>query len=112
MGAQQLDFWDESDTVLSEQVPGIGRVLTTPGGGWRARWTGTRFGWQFDRAITWTAWTGRRYSGWEPWEPDLPYGVEHVLDRGWAVELVAAFAARLGDDPGWLERRRRLAPVR
>lgn len=101
MTAEQLDLWGD-EPVLSRDVPGIGRVLLSPAGGWRARWTGHRYGWQLDRAITWP---GCR--GWEPWEPDLPYGMEHVLDRDYAVSLIAGLVARHGDDPRWLERRRR-----
>lgn len=115
--ADQLDLWGTTEPVLSTVEPGIGRVLTTPGGGWRARYTGSRYGWQIDRAITWVErhrqWTGpfrwamipTEVSGWESWEPELPHGVEHVQTREMAVDLIVEFALRLGDDPDWLLRR-------
>lgn len=123
--AEQLDLWGTVEAVTSRYEPGVGRVLFTPNESWRARWTGVRYGWQIDRRITWSEphryWTGFEESeirweertAWEGWEPDLPYGVEHILDRDAAVAALTALVDRHGDDHGWLEtaRRRRLHAV-
>lgn len=95
---EQLDLLADPDSpVRSEYRPRLGRILFTIGGGWRARWTGPRFGWVFDRAIRDT---------WESWEPTLAYGVEHVLDRTHAETILASLVTVHGDDPRWLQRRR------
>jgi hypothetical protein len=117
LATEQLDLFDggeDGPAVVSVMEDGIGRVLYSKGGGWRARYTGSRYGWQFDR-LTATPelhryWTGRRRSElmweiadvWEQWEPDLPYGMEHVHDRELAESLVVALSDRHGDDPRWL----------
>jgi hypothetical protein len=115
---RQLHLFGPGETVHSEHVPGIGRCLLTPGGGWRARYTGARYGWQIDRRITWlephhvwmTPWAdepelvleGR--ADWEGWEPELPYGVEHITDRAGAVAALEQLVLDHGDDPHWLDR--------
>lgn len=118
LAVEQLDLYtlDTPDRILSDWQPRLGRVLYTRGGGWRARWTGPRFGWVFDRAITWleetSSWLGRRWgepdivvvAGWESWEPDLPYGEEHVTDRAQAEAILRACVTSHGDDPDWLRR--------
>lgn len=117
LAVEQLDLFeggDDGPSVVSVMEDGIGRVLYTRAGGWRARYTGSRYGWQIDR-LTATP-TLHRYSTgrwrtalvweienvWEQWEPDLPFGTEHVQDRELAAALLVAFSARHGDDPGWL----------
>lgn len=101
---EQLDLFTADarpSVVLARTLPGIGRVLDTRRGGWRARWTGDRWGWCFYRSIG--KW------GWESWEPTLPFGVEHVLDRDTAERILTDLVDAYGDDPRWLERRRRRA---
>lgn len=90
----QLDLLSDplGPEVITVHVPGIGRVLETPGGGWRARYTGSRWGWVFYRAFD---------GGWESAEPDLPHGVDHVDRRDDAVRILEEFAGRYGDDPDW-----------
>lgn len=114
LAVEQLDLWNESPVVVSTVEDGIGRVLYSLGGGWRARYTGSRYGWQIDRATTYLErhryWVARGRSVvmtepvlvWEAWEPELPYGVEHVHDRDLAVALLTGFSDRHGDDPDWL----------
>jgi len=113
----QLDLWGGIETVHSVHVPGIGRCLLTINGGWRARYTGTRFGWQIDRRITWAEphylwddpWAAEPRtvledrSDWEGWEPELPYGIEHIYDRATAVATLEALVDRHGDNPRWLD---------
>jgi hypothetical protein len=95
---EQLDlFTDGAPAPVIPHGPS-GHDYVTRGRGWRTRWLGHRFGWTFYRAIG---------SGWEPWEPDLPYGVAHVTDRDTALDIVAGWAATFGDDPWWLNRRNR-----
>lgn len=114
--AQQLDLFNDNATpVCGEYRPGMGRVLYTAAGGWLARWTGERWGWVFYRAIMWNEpqheWLGSRWSWqphnvvhteWETWEPNLPFGVEHVADRPTATALLEGLVVSYGDDPAWL----------
>lgn len=90
MTTMQLDLFTHTLTV-STQLPGWGRVITSPNDCWRARWTGPRFGWVFYRVTAGAV--------WESWEPDLPYGVAHVLARGDAEQMIASMLTRYGDDP-------------
>lgn len=115
---EQLDLWGGVETFRSVHVPDVGRCLLSPGGGWRARYTGSRHGWQIDRRITWfephRLWIGpwrsrvifEHRADWEGWEPDLPYGVDHIYDRAGAVATLEDLVARYGDDPHWLDRYR------
>ena len=104
---EQLDLLaligDPVPTVRLTYEPG-GTYLVTAGGGWRAKWTGSRWGWVFYRlALPW---------GWESWEPELPYGVDHVEDRAEAIRLLEKWVKVHGDDPRWIDRvvaRRNLA---
>lgn len=78
--------------------------LVTAGNGWRARWTGTRWGWIFQR--------NSDQFGWETWEPDLPHGVEQVNTEADARDYLDRCVRVHGDDPAWLTkaaRRRRAA---
>lgn len=94
--AEQLDLFVEvaheaPPPMRRVEVQGLGWVLQTAGGGWRARFTGERWGWVFMRCLG--------PYGWESWEPALPYGHVAVLDRGEAMHLLAAEVARHGDAP-------------
>lgn len=115
LAVEQLDlFTDDAPGVVSVMEDGVGRVLYSRGGGWRARYTGSRYGWQIDRLTarpelhTYSTGRDRRErmweirTEWEQWEPDLPYGVEHVHDRDLAAELVVGYSDAHGDDPNWL----------
>ena len=84
----QLDFF--TTTTVSKTLPQWGRVITSPRDNWRARWTGDRNGWVFNRRIV---------DEWETWEPDLPYGVMHVRDHTTAEQVVTDLIDRYGDTP-------------
>lgn len=74
----------------SAVVPGWGRVLLSDRDAWMARYTGARWGWVLYRAAP---------AGWETWEPDLPFGQSHILDRDNAEQVLADAVARYGDRP-------------
>lgn len=78
--------------------------LVTRHNGWRAKYTGSRWGWVFQRNTPW---------GWETWEADLPFGVEIVDTEADAREVLGWCVEAHGDDPDWLtklaRRRRRAA---
>lgn len=93
----QLDLLSDQlgPEVRTVHVPGLGRVLETPEGAWRARYTGCRWGWVFYRALVLE--DGR--PDWESVEPSLPYGVDHVERRDEAIRVLEEFADRHGDRP-------------
>lgn len=98
---EQVDLYD-----LLGITPGIERKrlnghlhLVTAGHGWRARWTGSRWGWVFQRNSV--------QFGWETWEPDLPHGVEQVDTEADARAYLERCVHVHGDDPAWLTARRR-----
>lgn len=90
----QLTLFCPDDTSQLElklvKVPKLGVVLETPGGGWRARDTGPRWGWTFYR---------RNGDEWESAEPTLPRGVEFLYERQQAVAVLEGFVRQYGDLP-------------
>lgn len=99
---EQLDVFDMLDIrpdIDLQRGDNGSLCLTTHGKGWRARWTGSRWGWVFDRSTA--PW------GWETWEPDLPYGVDQVDTEADAREVLRWCVERHGDDPQWLIARSR-----
>jgi len=90
MTITQLDLFTHT-AATSRTIPEWGRCITSPADTWRAKWAGTRWGWTFHRYTD----EGR----WESWEPELPYGLAHVLDRVMAETLIAGLVNRYGDRP-------------
>ena len=90
MTALQLDLYTNDTTTQSVIRPGIGRVIESERGAWRARYTGHRWGWCLYRDTT---------TGWETWEPNLPYGTAHIRTRDQAVEILTQEIRRHGDTP-------------
>lgn len=90
MTALQLDLYapDESTGFLVR--PGLGRLIESTNGAWRARYTGDRWGWCLYRNTT---------TGWESWEPNLPYGTSHIQTRDEAVQILTQEIRRHGDTP-------------
>lgn len=86
--AQQLDMLATTTGTISTALPGGGRGMETYGGAWRAKWIGGRYGWVMYRLTT---------EGWEPWEPDLPYGQSHIYEREEAEQVLLGEAVRYGD---------------
>ncbi|HMM95377.1 hypothetical protein [Phycicoccus sp.] len=98
---EQLDILEAlgvTDEIDDKRVDGH-RMLTTKGKGWRAKWTGSRWGWVFQRQTA--------PFGWETWEPDLPFGVELVETEADARDYLTRCVAVHGDDPQWLVQRNR-----
>lgn len=86
---QQLDLFGPASGTTSLVLPGGGRAIETDAGAWRAKWTGSRYGWTYYRLTS---------SGWEPWEPELPFGQSHVYDRDQAEDVLIREARRYGDE--------------
>lgn len=93
--AEQLDLFTDGRPALLLATDRNGHGWRSRGGGWQLVWRGTRFGWAIRRATA---------GAWEPWEPDLPYGVPYVHDLAEATRIVEACICNLGDNPNWLTR--------
>lgn len=99
--AQQLDLFSFTENEPDPEVLLVrergATFLVTRGGGWRAKWTGSRWGWVFERlSAPW---------GWESWEPELQFGQDHVTTAEEATEHLMSYRTEHGDDPQWLARR-------
>ena len=86
----QLDLFHVP--LATVHARGVGKVIQTEGGGWRARDTGGRFGWVFYRADG---------DDWETWEPELPHGMSYCLTQDMATQLLTQWVERFGDTPYW-----------
>lgn len=84
----QLDLF--GSTTQARTLPRWGRLIESPRGAWRARYTGGRWGWCLYRATQ---------TGWETWEPDLPFGQAYLRTREQAEQMLEAEIARHGDRP-------------
>lgn len=85
----QLDLFTTGG-ARSVTLPGWGRVLLSERDAWMAKYTGPRWGWVVYRATP---------TGWESWEPDLPFGQSYLHERAEAERILDAAAARYGDSP-------------
>lgn len=83
----QMDLFNPTSNLTTAVVPGLGEVIESVGGAWRAQWF--RWGWCLYRR--------RSDGGWDTWEPDLPYGQAYITDRLDAEHHLEAEIARYGD---------------
>ena len=84
----QLDMFNPTSSLTTVNVPGLGEVIESVGGCWRAQWF--RWGWCLYRRTT---------LGWESWEPDLPVGQAHLETRDDAEHHLEVAIAKHGDRP-------------
>lgn len=84
----QLDMFNPTSHLTTVNVPGLGEVIESVGGSWRAQWF--RWGWCLYRLTS---------RGWESWEPDLPIGQAYLESRTDAEAHLEAEIAKHGDYP-------------
>lgn len=82
----QMDLFNPATRLTTINVEGVGDMIESVGGSWRA--ARSRWGWNLYRLTT---------SGWESWEPPLPYGQAYLDGRYDAEQVLESEIDRHGD---------------